>query len=184
MTIPQHETLISKDPNSCEHQCLIVLVLEKRCKQISFLTHIAAASLILQRLPLTLSADAWLCIHTCNGACILGRLPLTVIEVSGHCDDGFLNWLVQPHKGLSCVPHFGQHHAADFFRAELLGLRLELHLNHGLVTRGCLHCEREVLDIFLQHRITANSRQRRSLETSAHMQNSIRLLSSCLLYVS
>ena len=65
-----------------------------------------------------------------NCTCILGGLPLGIIEVGGHSDHCMRDVLAQVGRGR--VPHLSQDHAADLLGAETFGLPLELHLHIGL----------------------------------------------------
>lgn len=67
--------------------------------------------------------------------CVLGCLPLRIIEVSWHGDNRMLDVLAQ--VCLCGIPHLGQDHAADLLWAKGLELALELHLHIWLC--GLVH---------------------------------------------
>ena len=65
-----------------------------------------------------------------NGSSILGGLPLGVIEVGGHSDDGVGDLLSK--ESLSGLLHLGEHHGRDLLRSKglltLAGLNLDVRL--------------------------------------------------------
>ena len=68
--------------------------------------------------------------HARNGTSILGGLPLGVIEVGGHSDDGVGDLLSK--ESLSGLLHLGEHHGRDLLRSKglltLAGLNLDVRL--------------------------------------------------------
>mmetsp|Transcript_12209 Transcript_12209/g.25796 ORF Transcript_12209/g.25796 Transcript_12209/m.25796 type:complete len:150 (+) Transcript_12209:1381-1830(+) len=69
-------------------------------------------------------------IEAADDSCILSGLPLRVVEVCGHSDDGIGHRHAQVR--LSCFLHLLQHHGRDLLRVETLGVALELDLDHRL----------------------------------------------------
>jgi len=72
-------------------------------------------------------------VEASNDARVLGRLALAVVEVGGHGDDGGLDGVAQIR--FRDFAHLDQHHAADLFRRELLGLAFVGHDDVGLAVR-------------------------------------------------
>mmetsp|Transcript_48046 Transcript_48046/g.103008 ORF Transcript_48046/g.103008 Transcript_48046/m.103008 type:complete len:187 (-) Transcript_48046:198-758(-) len=95
----------------------------------------------------------------CDFASILGSLPLGVVEIGGHGDNGILDSTAQ--ERFSCELHLRQDHGRD-----LLGVELFLHAlikdpDEGLVVLGTIghHLEGPKLDICLDDGV---------VEASAH----------------
>ena len=54
------------------------------------------------------------------------HLALRVVEVGGHCDDGFADGAVLAQVLLRGLPHLGEDHGGDLLRGKHLLLALEL----------------------------------------------------------
>ena len=69
-------------------------------------------------------------VEACNGARVLCRLPLGVVEVGRDSDDGLGNLLIEVRGGN--LLHLDEDHRRDGFGGEGLGLTAVLDLDHGL----------------------------------------------------
>mmetsp|Transcript_80485 Transcript_80485/g.203498 ORF Transcript_80485/g.203498 Transcript_80485/m.203498 type:complete len:354 (+) Transcript_80485:315-1376(+) len=90
-------------------------------------------------------------IHTRDGAGILSRLPLRVIEVGWHRDHGVIDLAAE--VCLCGLLHLQQYHGAHFLRVKLFLLPLRVHHDHGFVTLPCDDLERPELDVRLHNGI-------------------------------
>jgi len=82
-----------------------------------------------------------------DGACVLGRLALGVVEVGGDGDDGALDGL--PEERLRVRLELLQHHGADLLWRKRALLTANLDRDHRLAGRALLHAAREVLRVGL-----------------------------------
>mmetsp|Transcript_36198 Transcript_36198/g.90334 ORF Transcript_36198/g.90334 Transcript_36198/m.90334 type:complete len:187 (+) Transcript_36198:1357-1917(+) len=85
-----------------------------------------------------------------DGAGVLGRLALRVVEVGGHRDDRVLDGGTK--VGLSRLLHLDEDHRRDLLRREGLGLAVHEHLHDGLAVLVD-HGERPELNVVLHGRI-------------------------------
>ena len=85
-------------------------------------------------------------IESCNGASILGGLPLCVVEVRRDSDHGMSDLVSK--VCLCNLLHLGEDHGTDLLRCEGGPFALDVHLDVGFVVL-LVHLEGPVLDVML-----------------------------------
>ena len=91
--------------------------------------------------------------QTGDSPCILGRLPLRVIEISRDSNHGLGNLLAQAHFSVGF--HLRKNHGRDFRRTELLGFALHLDLDRCVAIAGPHHPVRDAFDLLLDFLVFA-----------------------------